>query len=96
VKERHPFFKPVVIPASTYRGQHRQVRTIAVDNLLVCRDDLPADLVYRLTRAVHENVGLFASIHPSGREINAEDGPSTPIPLHVGAARYYRERELFR
>jgi TRAP-type uncharacterized transport system substrate-binding protein len=22
--------------------------------------------------------------------------PATPIPLHDGAARYYRERELFR
>lgn len=96
VKERHLFFKPVVVPASTYRRQQSRVRTIAVDNLLVCRDDLPADLVYRLTRAVHDNVALFASIHPSGREINAEDGPSTPLPLHDGAARYYRERELFR
>lgn len=96
VKEQYPFFKPVVIPPGTYHGQARAVRTVAVDNLLVCRDTLPADTVYRLTRAVHESVAYFASIHPSGREINVEDGPSTPIPLHTGAARYYRERELFR
>jgi hypothetical protein len=25
-----------------------------------------------------------------------ELAPATPIPLHAGAARYYRERELFQ
>jgi TRAP-type uncharacterized transport system substrate-binding protein len=28
--------------------------------------------------------------------IDVELGPATPIPLHPGAARYYRERELLQ
>ena len=27
---------------------------------------------------------------------NLERAPATPIPLHPGAARYYRQRELSR
>lgn len=96
LKARYPFFKPAVIPAGTYRGQDRDVHTVAIDNLLVCRADVPADLIYRITRTLHEGLPVLAAAHPSGRHINTEDGPATPIPLHEGAKRFYRERELFR
>jgi TRAP-type uncharacterized transport system substrate-binding protein len=28
--------------------------------------------------------------------IDLDQAPATPIPLHEGAARYYREREILR
>ena len=28
--------------------------------------------------------------------VSFENAPATPIPLHEGAIRYYRERELLR
>ena len=28
--------------------------------------------------------------------IDPEEAPAAPIPLHAGAARYYREREILR
>jgi TRAP-type uncharacterized transport system substrate-binding protein len=30
------------------------------------------------------------------RFMDLDQAPATPIPLHEGAARYYRERELMR
>jgi TRAP-type uncharacterized transport system substrate-binding protein len=30
------------------------------------------------------------------RLVDLQQAPATPIPLHPGAARYYRERELAR
>jgi len=96
VKAKYPFLKPVVVAAGTYRGQEHDVRTLAVDNVLVCRADLPAELVYGLTRTLYESLAQIASVHASARQINPEGGASTPIPLHEGASRYYRERELFR
>ena len=96
VKARYPFFKPIVIPADTYPGQTTQVQTIAIDNVLICRADLSTDLVYRLTLGLYEGLPSIASVHASARQINPENGAATPIPLHDGASRYYRERELFR
>ena len=96
LKSKYPFFKPTVIPAGTYRGQPKDVHTVAVDNLLICRADLAADAVYRVTRVLHEGLQTVATAHASGQQINTEDGPATPVPLHEGAKRFYRERELFR
>jgi len=96
VKAKYPFLRPVVVPAGTYPGQTQAVRSVAVDNVLICSAALPADLVYRLTRALYEGLPEIAAAHASASQINPEHGASTPIPLHDGASRYYRERELFR
>jgi TRAP transporter TAXI family solute receptor len=96
VKARYPFLKPVIIPGGTYRGQDIDIRTMAVDNVLICRSELSADLVYRLTLALYDGLSSIASVHASARQISRDNGAATPIPLHEGATRYYRERELFR
>lgn len=96
VKEISPFSKGVVIPAGTYPGQTRAVRTVAIDNVLFCRSDLPEDLVYRMTRTLFEGLAAVVAAHASAGQIDPDNGAATPIPLHKGATRYYRERELFR
>ena len=91
-----PFLMSTVIAAGTYRNQTEDVPTLGQDVILICRDDLPEDLVYRLTRTIFEAAHELAAAHPSARAIDAERGPSVPIPLHPVASRYYRERELLR
>ena len=83
----YPFHKLTVIPGGAYTGYPRPVRTIGVDGLLTCRADLDENLVYRLTKAFFE---LPDTPVDRGR------AAATPIPLHPGAARYYREQELLR
>jgi uncharacterized protein len=94
IRAHYPFFKPWVIPANTYVGQTEPIRTVAVENLLVCRNDLDEGLVYRLTKALFENLPKLAQGHDVGRQVNVDWASATPIPLHPGAARYYREQEL--
>jgi uncharacterized protein len=89
----HPFFRPVVIPANTYRDQTEPVETLGVDNLLVCREDLPEALVYELTKAFFESLPELAAAHAAARLIDPLQAAATPIPLHPGAVRYYREQE---
>jgi TRAP-type uncharacterized transport system substrate-binding protein len=38
----------------------------------------------------------LAASEASMREVDVEQAPATPIPLHEGAARFYREREWKR
>jgi TRAP transporter TAXI family solute receptor len=96
IRAQYPFFKPITIPRHTYPGQSAEVETLGVDNLLLCRDDLDEELVYRLTRSLFETLPRLAKTHVSAEMIDVEIGPATPIPLHAGAARYYRERELLQ
>jgi hypothetical protein len=87
---QHPFLVSTIIPRGSYPGQARPIRTIGVDLLLVCRGDLEDDLVYRLVEA------YFAGLDRSTPAIDFDRAPATSIPLHPGAARYYRQRELSR
>lgn len=96
VRSRHPFFKLTTIPAGTYPGQPEEVHTLGVDNLLLCRDDMSDDLVYRLTREFFEALPEIGRTLVAARLVDVDRAATTPIPLHPGAARYYRERELLR
>jgi TRAP transporter TAXI family solute receptor len=96
IRTDYPFFHPILIPAGTYDGQSAPVETIGVDNLLVCRSDLPDDLVYRLTRVFIESLSTLSRVHAAAASVDPEQAPTAPIALHPGAARFYRERELFR
>ncbi len=92
LRHEYPFFRPSVIPGGTYPGHTKSVLTIGVDNLLICRRGLDEGLAHDLTQA------FFAALPrlPMPTRLDFEQVPATPIPLHEGAARYYRERELAR
>jgi TRAP transporter TAXI family solute receptor len=96
LRREYPFLRPMVIPGSTYPGQVDSVRTIGVDTLLVCRRDLDEALVHDLTRGFFELLPTLSAERGALRIMDIEQAPATPIPLHEGAARYYREMELAR
>ena len=96
LRSRSPYFKPAVIPKGTYKGQEDDVVTVGIDGLLLCRDTMPEAVVYDLTRTLFEALPELARTHSTARLINEGNAPATPVPLHPGAARYYRERDLFR
>jgi uncharacterized protein len=96
IRSRDPLLRPAAITKGTYEGQNETVLTVGTDVLLVSRHDLPDDLVYTLTKALFDSTDALTRAHPSARYIDPGRGPDTPIPMHRGAARYYRERELFR
>jgi TRAP transporter TAXI family solute receptor len=96
IQERHHFLKSTTIPAGTYRKQTADVQTVGMDVLLLCRQDLPDGLVYELTRALYESVPALEKAHEAASAIDPERGPTASIPLHPGAARYYREREILK
>jgi TRAP transporter TAXI family solute receptor len=96
LRSRFPFFKPAVIPKGTYKGQTEDVSTVGIDGLLLCRDSMPESVVYELTRTLFEALPELSRVESAARMINVVNAPATPVPLHAGAARYYRERDLFR
>jgi TRAP transporter TAXI family solute receptor len=94
--EQFPFFRPVLIPKSTYPGTSSAVRTIGVETLLICRADLNDELVYNLTRSLFQIQSRITEETGLMQWVDLKHAGASPIPLHPGAARFYRERQLFR
>jgi TRAP transporter TAXI family solute receptor len=88
--------KGALIPAGTYPRLDRSVHTVGIDTLIACREDLDETLVYTLTKTFFDVLPELAARLDALRRMDLGRAPATPIPLHDGAARYYRERELFR
>lgn len=92
----YPFLRPATIPAGTYPGQPRSVQTVCVDVVLLCRANLDDVLVHRLTDQLFEVLPTLAERSSYLRLIDVRRAPTPPVPLHPGAAWYYREQELSR
>lgn len=103
ILHEHPYFARGVIPAGTYghglipAGTYKGVGdtpTLTVGAQLLVNAALEEDFIYQLTRALWSTYTqeLLIEGHPKGKEIKlkrALEGVS--IPLHPGAARFYRE-----
>lgn len=96
LRKESPFVRVVMIPRDIYPGQNQIIPTVGIDMMIVCRRDLDEDLVYRLADQLFAVFPRLARIEATLRFLNLDEAPATPIPLHPGAARYFRERELSR
>jgi uncharacterized protein len=92
-----PPFTSVMIPANTYAGQEKDVPTAAVTNYLVTSTAVSDDLAYQMTKLIFESLPELANSHVAGKDIRLETAASgSPIPLHPGAIRYYKEKGVLR
>jgi hypothetical protein len=92
-----PPFVPVLIPANTYTGQDKDVPTAAVINYLVTSSAVSDDLAYQMTKLVFESLPELANAHAAGKEIRLQTAAQgSPVPLHPGAIRYYREKGIIK
>jgi TRAP transporter TAXI family solute receptor len=92
-----PAYQPAVIPANTYTGQSSDVPTAAIPNFLVTHAGVPEDTVYRMTKAMFDNLDTLYAAHNAARGIRRENAlKGMPVPLHPGAERYYREVGLLK
>jgi uncharacterized protein len=92
-----PPFVPVVIPAGTYTGQDKDVPTAAVVNYLVTSADVYDDIAYQMTKLIFDSLPDLANAHIAGKEIKLETAANgSPVPLHPGAIRYYKEKGLIK
>jgi len=83
---------PYKIAANTYPGLDHDVTTIAQPNFLSVRADLDEESVYRITKLIFENLGFLQNIHKATLEMSKDKAlDGLPIPLHPGAARYFKE-----
>ena len=95
LQSRFSFFISSEIPRATYPGIDAATPSVSLTALWLVGAQVPDDLVYALTGALWQEATrrLLDGGHPAGRRIlltTALAGMSD-VPLHPGAARWYRE-----
>lgn len=86
-----------VLKAGTYKGLDQDLPTIADGTVLIVRADLPEDLAYQITRIICENKAKYEKVHAMFKTFEPKlAARSTQVPLHPGAARYYKEAGYLR
>ncbi|MBL8659153.1 MAG: TAXI family TRAP transporter solute-binding subunit [Rhodospirillales bacterium] len=93
---RFPFFSRTVIPADTYHGI-AATSTLSVRANLVVDASMDENLVYAVTKALWlpENLQVLNRDLPENLRVGAKEAISgIAVPLHPGAARFYRDAGL--
>ena len=90
-------FIATTIPANTYKGQDKDVPTAAVVNFLVTSSAVSDDLAYQMTKLIYESLPDLYAAHAAAHEIKLDTAATgSPVPLHPGAIRYFKEKGLIK
>jgi TRAP transporter TAXI family solute receptor len=90
-------YQAAIIPANTYPGQTTDVATAAIPNFLITHSGVSDELAYQMTKSMYENLDTLYAAHNSAKVIKRENAiKGMPVPLHPGAARYYKEVGLIK
>ncbi len=80
------------MPAKTYKGQDQPLKTMADSVVLVVNSQVPDELVYQMVKIICENKAKWVATHSMFKPFDPSKAAEAPIPLHPGAARYFKEK----
>lgn len=80
------------VPAGTYKGIDKDVQAIGHSTEIIAGATMPDIVAYHFVKALMENIDDVKALNPSFQKyFSKEIAPSTMVPLHPGAEKYYRE-----
>ena len=93
VADAYGYYAAWDLEGGIYRGVDKPVPTISVWNVIIVQDELPADLVYKLTKTLFDQNAFMQKIHPFAKYTTPENAVGkSPIPLHPGAIKAIEEK----
>jgi TRAP transporter TAXI family solute receptor len=91
---KHPFLKPMTIPAGSYPGQTAPINSLGSWSFILTRIDLDDETAYRLARTLHGAEGAFCKRLAQACETTAANTVAA-VPdialIHPGVMKYFRE-----
>ncbi len=84
-----------IIKAGSYPKQDKDVQTIGTWTHLVASCKLPQDTVYKITKALAENVDNLGNVVKAVKGLTVKDmAADVGVPYHPGAMKYYKEAKV--
>ncbi|MDD3057483.1 MAG: TAXI family TRAP transporter solute-binding subunit [Sphaerochaeta sp.] len=93
LQKDYPWYGAYTIPAGTYPGQDADVLTSAI-KITICTDArVDDDVIYAMTKTFWENFEELKATQAPLKNVNPKEAVKdlAGLPIHEGAARYYRE-----
>lgn len=92
MKKINAGYNKVVVPAGTYPKQTADVPVIGYATHFITSCKLPEAQVYAVTKAMATQVADMAAVNKAMAKLTAKDmAEDIGVPLHPGAAKYYKE-----
>ncbi|NWG02367.1 MAG: TAXI family TRAP transporter solute-binding subunit [Syntrophaceae bacterium] len=93
--KKYPFYAKDKVPGGIYKGVDKDVPTVAVLAILVAKAELEEEVVYKITKAMYENIKSIETAHAKGKEVKLEKAlEGMPIPIHPGAEKFFKEKGI--
>lgn len=98
LQDKYPWFVEFTIPAKTYDGQDKDIKTVAQPNMLVVDASMPDDLAYQLTKTLMESLKELEKTHSVMKYVTLENATKglAGVPLHPGAEKFYKEKGVLK
>ena len=94
IRQINPGFIRHVVKAGTYseQGIADDVRTFQSPTILIASSKTPADVIYKVTKAIVENRADFVNVTKAMAGVTPQDmGRDYGLPFHPGSAKYFKE-----
>ena len=92
LKKTNAGYNKLTIKAGTYPKQDKDVPVIGYSTHIVVACDLPEDVVYKMTKSMAAHVDDMAAVVKPITGLTPKDmALDIGVPLHKGAARFYKE-----
>jgi TRAP transporter TAXI family solute receptor len=95
IVKKYPYYVKISIPAKTYPKVDYNVLCLGDSNVMVANKEMGEDVAYKVVKAIYENVqkGKWAliNVHPIAAQLTPQNAVNSPIPLHPGAVKYFKE-----
>jgi TRAP transporter TAXI family solute receptor len=88
-----------VLNAGSMKNLDRDILTMTNAQMNFARADIPEDVVYAIMKAFFDNATELDKFHALGKNLRPEtamNGALKEIPVHPGAAKYYKEKGVWR
>ena len=84
------------LPSGDYYGQTQPWHLFGLNTYLITHPGVSEETVYRVTKALLDNLQEFATYYKGALEYNAKATLSNiALPFHSGAMRYFKEKGLW-
>lgn len=94
---KNPYFGEYTTPPNTFKGVDYPVLTVDNGIQLICDKDMDEGLVYKLTKAIVQNLGCIANIYAPAKAITPEwTAFDLGNPFHPGAIKYFKEIKVLK
>jgi len=95
IVKKYPYYLKITLPGKTYADVDRDVLCLGDSNVMIANKGMNEAVAYKVVKAVFSSVkeGKYAliNIHPIAAQLTPQNAINSPLPLHPGAEKYFKE-----